>query len=414
MISIVFQSILVLVNGTVIDGTGAPPRPNAVVEIRNDRIVRIGRVSETGGYEIPEGADVVDMTGKWLLPGLIDTHTHLLDSGSLYTSPDDYDLTARVPHDEERRRIRDRMPATLASYLCSGVTTVASLGGPRWELDVARASKAPHVVSAGPFLANFPVDDVTLWTREDPALVALESPEDARAQVRELDARGVDLIKVGFGAGPGLTREEFAPTLVVLVDEAHRAGLRVAMHAEELETARMAVLAGVDVLAHTVVDRVVDDELLTLAAASGVVSITGLAHFDRYRDVLEATVELSPIEERCGDARVIASWDELADIPEAERPEMPSSIQWGSSPEARTILQTNVRKMHESGITLAAGSNGGNIGTLHGPSFHRELRRMADAGRRDGVGSRTGSGHAHRREARGCLGVARRPARARG
>ena len=189
MISIVFQSILVLVNGTVIDGTGAPPRPNAVVEIRNDRIVRIGRVSETGGYEIPEGADVVDMTGKWLLPGLIDTHTHLLDSGSLYTSPDDYDLTARVPHDEERRRIRDRMPATLASYLCSGVTTVASLGGPRWELDVARASKAPHVVSAGPFLANFPVDDVTLWTREDPALVALESPEDARAQVRELDAR---------------------------------------------------------------------------------------------------------------------------------------------------------------------------------------------------------------------------------
>ena len=269
------------------------------------------------------------------------------------------------------------MPATLASYLCAGVTTVASLGGPRWELDVVRATKAPHVVSAGPFLANFPVDDVTLWTREDPALVELESPEHARAKVRELEARGVDLIKVGFGAAPGLTREEFAPTLVVLVDEAHRVGLRVAMHAEELETAKMAVRAGVDVLAHTVVDRVVDDELLELAAASG---ITGLAHFDRYRDVLEGTVELLPIEERCGDARVIASWDELDDIPEAERPEMPSSIQWGSSAEARTILQTNVRKMYESGITLAAGSNGGNIGTLQGPSFHRELHRMADAG----------------------------------
>ena len=152
------------------------------------------------------------------------------------------------------------------------------------------------------------------------------------------------------------------------------------MHAEELETAKMAVRAGVDVLAHTVVDRVVDDELLELAAASGVIGITGLAHFDRYRDVLEGTVELSPIEERCGDARVIASWDELADIPEAERPEMPGSIQWGSSAEARTILATNVRKMHEAGITLAAGSNGGNIGTLQGPSFHRELHRMADAG----------------------------------
>ncbi len=377
MISILFQSILVLVNGTVIDGTGAEPRPHAVVEIRDDRIVRVSAASD---YEIPEGADVVDMTGKWLLPGLIDTHTHLLDSGSLYTSPDDYDLTARVPHREERQRIRERMPKTLECYLCAGVTTVASLGGPRWELELARASDAPHVLSAGPFLANFPVGEVTLWTGEDPALVELESPEDARARVRELEARGVDLIKVGFGAGPGLNLEDFEPILVVLVEEAHRAGLRVVMHAEELETAKMAVRAGVDVLAHTVVDRVVDDELLELAAASGVISITGLAHFDRYRDVLDSTVELLPIEARCGDARVIATWDELADIPEAERPEMPSSIRWGSSPEARAILATNVRKMHEAGITLAAGSNGGNIGTLQGPSFHRELHRLAEAG----------------------------------
>ena len=59
VISIFFQSILVLVNGTVIDGTGAPARANAVVEIRGDRIVR---VSTTGDYRIPDGADVVDMS----------------------------------------------------------------------------------------------------------------------------------------------------------------------------------------------------------------------------------------------------------------------------------------------------------------------------------------------------------------
>lgn len=377
MLSILLQSIVVLVNGTVIDGTGAPPRPNAVIEIRDDRIASVSTMDD---YQIPEGADVVDMTGKWLLPGLIDSHTHLLDSGSLYTSPDDYDLTARVPHDEMRRRIRERIPTTLESYLCSGVTTVASLGGPRWELEVARTSTAPHVLTTGPFLANFPVGEVTLWTVEDPGLVELTSPEDARAKVRDLYARGVDLIKVGFGAGPGLTREDFLPKLEALVDEAHRAGLRVAMHAEELETAKMAVRAGVDVLAHTIVDRVVDDELLALAAESGVVSMTGLGHFDRYREVLDGSVELLPIETRCGDPRVIASWDDLADIPESERPDMPGAIAWGSSDEARTILATNVRKMHEAGIKLAAGSNGGNIGTLQGPSFHRELHRLADAG----------------------------------
>ena len=62
------------------------------------------------------------------------------------------------------------------------------------------------------------------------------------------------------------------------------------MHAEEVETAKMALGAGVDVLAHTMVDRRVDEELLRLAAESGVVLITGLAHFDRYRDVLDGAV----------------------------------------------------------------------------------------------------------------------------
>ncbi len=377
MNAIFFQSILVLMHGTVIDGTGAPARHDVVVEIRDDRIAVI---AGTDGYEIPEGADVVDMNGKWLLPGLIDTHTHFLDSGSLYTSPDDYDLTAFVPHAEERRRIREAMPETLAAYLCSGVTTVASFGGPRWELDIAREIKAPRVLTSGPFLANFPVSDVTLWTPEDPGLVYLESPEAARAKVRELSTRGVDLIKVGFGAGPGMTLADFEPKLQALVDEAHRVGLRVAMHAEELAAAKMAVRAGVDVLAHTIVDQVVDDELLALASAAGVVSITGLAHFDRYREVLEDAVKLLPIETRCGDASVIASWSELDSIPDDERPETPASIRWGSSDEARTILETNVLRMYAAGIAIAAGSNGGNIGTLQGPSYHRELHRLADAG----------------------------------
>ena len=377
MSPIFFQSILVLMNGTVIDGTGAPPRADSVIEIRDDRIARIASVED---YEIPEGADVVDMTGKWLLPGLIDAHTHLLDSGSLYTSPDDYDLTALVPHEDERNRIRQAVPATLAAYLCAGVTTVASLGGPRWELDVARESTAPRVLTAGPFLANFPVGEVTLWTLDDPGLVELESPEGARFKVRELHARGVDLIKVGFGAGPGLTLEDFEPKLRALVDEAHGLGLRVAMHAEELETAKMAVRSGVDVLAHTIVDRLVDDEFLDLASEANVVSITGLAHFDRYRDVLDGAVELLPIESRCGDANVIASFSELGDIPEGARPEMPAAIRWGSSDEARKILESNVRTMRAAGIAIAAGSNGGNVGTLQGPSYHRELYRMVDAG----------------------------------
>jgi len=257
------------------------------------------------------------------------------------------------------------------------VTTVASLGGPRWELGLQRSSDAPHVVAAGPFLANFPVGEVTLWTREDPVLVQVATPEAVRMQVRLSGMMGAGLVKAGYaGSNPG----EFAPVLSILVDEAHAKGLKVAMHAEELEAARMALKWGVDVLAHTVVDRTLDDEVLSLAREKGAVSITGLSHFASYRDVLEERVEILPIEARCGDPGVIATWDDLARIPAAERPKMPAAIRWGSSPEGRAILLENTRLLHRAGVPLAVGTNGGNVGTLQGPSFHRELSMLAEAG----------------------------------
>jgi len=301
---------------------------------------------------------------------------HLFDSGSLYTSPDDYDLTGLVPHEEERRRIQDRIEKTLDRFLCSGVTTVASLGGPRFELEL-QSSSAPHVVAAGPFLANFPVGEVTLWTREDPVLVQVATPEAARARVRELLESGVGLVKAGYA---GSSPSEFAPVLAALVGEAHARGRRLAMHAEELEAAKMALESGVDVLAHTVVDRPLDEEALSLARERGVVSVTGLSHFGSYRDVLEERVELLPIEARCGDPEVIVTWDDLARIPAAERPATPAAIRWGSSPKGRAILLENVRLLHRAGVPLAVGTNGGNVGTLQGPSFHRELSMLAEAG----------------------------------
>ena len=370
------SALTVLLHGTLVDGTDAPPKPDVAIEIRDGVVTA---VVSAEGYEPPESAEVRDATGKWIVPGLIDTHTHLFDSGSLYTSPDDYDLTDRVPHAVERERIRRDLPETLGRFLCAGVTTVASLGGPRWELEVARERKAPHVLTAGPFLASFPVGELTLWTRDDPVLVQLTSAADARAQVRTLAGRGVDLIKVGYaGTSEGIDGVE--PVVVALVEAAHRAGLRVAMHAEALEVAKMALRAGVDILAHTIVDRRVDEAFLTRARSRGVFVISGLAHFDRYREVLSGAVALSPIERRCGDPRVIASWRDLAGIPPASRPPVPESIRWGSSDEARAILLANVGAMHEAGIPVVPGSNGGNVGTLQGPSFHRELERLARAG----------------------------------
>jgi imidazolonepropionase-like amidohydrolase len=59
---------------------------------------------------------------------------------------------------------------------------------------------------------------------------------------------------------------------------------------------------------------------------------------------------------------------------------MPASIRWGSSEEGRRVLLENTRRLHRAGVRLAVGTNGGNVGTLQGPSFHRELRKLAEAG----------------------------------
>jgi imidazolonepropionase-like amidohydrolase len=365
---------VVLLHGTLIDGTGRPPVRDAFVEIEDGLIARVGTASS---YRRKAEDRIVDLEGKWIVPGYIDTHVHLFDSGSLYTSPDDYDLTRLVPHEDERRRMEARLDETLDRFLCAGVTTLASLGGPRWELDAARLVRAPRILAAGPFLAAFPVGGLTLWTQEDPVLVPIATPDEARVAVRDLAARGVAIVKAGY-AGPA--PEELAPVIEALSAEARARGLRVAMHAEELETARMALGAGVQVLAHTVVDRPVDDELVALAKEMEVVWISGLSHFANYRAVLDRSVSLLPIESRCGDPEVIATWDDLDTIPEAQRPEVPASIRWGSSPEGRRILLGNVRRMYESGVAIAVGTNGGNIGTLQGPSFHRELRLLSEAG----------------------------------
>jgi imidazolonepropionase-like amidohydrolase/predicted methyltransferase len=339
-----------------------------------------GRVTSVGigsDFHPRSGDVVVDVSGRWVVPGYIDAHVHLFDSGSLYTSPDDYDLTRFVPHERERRRIENEIEKTLDRFLCAGVTTVASLGGPRWELDLKTRSVSPRVVAAGPFLAAFPIGDMTLWTPEDPVLVHVGTPEDSRLRVREIFESGAGLVKAGYA---GSSAPEVAPVLSALVDEAHARGLRVAMHAEEVESAKVGLGTGVDVLAHTVLDSPLDEETLSLARERGVVSITGLSHFGSYRAVLEANVELLPIEARCGDPEAIVTWDDLTRIPADERPEMSASIRRGGSPEGRAVLFSNARRLHHAGVPLAVGTNGGNVGTLQGPSFHREIAMLAETG----------------------------------
>ncbi|MBI5443639.1 MAG: amidohydrolase family protein [Deltaproteobacteria bacterium] len=361
--------VLVLTGATVLPGTGGPPLPSAAVVIRGDRIADVGPADRTF---VPEGARVVDLSGRWLVPGLIDAHVHFFQSGGLYTRPDVIDLRAVRPYAGELAGLRKRLPATLARYVACGITSVLDTGGPLWTFELRRTAAgrelAPRVAVAGPLLSSFvPRELVTT----DPPNVLVRSAREARKVVRTQLARRPDVLKLWLVRWSG-TPEEVA-WVRAAVEESHAAGVRVAVHATELETARTAVETGADLLVHSVEDEPVDEGFLAALRRRKVVYIPTLAVNEGYDEVLGGAVRLSDFEKRFGDPQVISTWSDLPKL-------RPRRARRAPRDRAQAIRFENLRRVHAAGVTVAAGSDAGNIGTLHGPGLHRELELMREAG----------------------------------
>lgn len=368
---------VVLVGATLIDGTGRPPVPDAIVLVKGRRILAAGPRASTA---IPRGARIVDVAGRWIMPGMIDAHVHFFETGRIYTKPGMLDLTRLVSYADEIRWMKSRVPVTLARYLCAGVTSAVSVGGPRFEYDVRdaarRTAKAPNV-----YIAHGPITGVRLGHDVFPPIDGDEATRyapDAPAARAEVD-RGVewhaDLIKAGYLGGPLAEAEKhYFEILPAIVAEAHARHLPVTMHVTEVGPARQAIEAGVDSLAHVVTDAVVDDDFLRLARDRHVTVVTTLAVWPREVEARRGQVTLTPMESRCGDPEVIRTWTEVKGLPPVADAEISSAA------EALRIAMANVKRLHDYGIPLAVGVDPGNFGLLHGASVHRELELLAEAG----------------------------------
>src|SRR5207237_8434456 len=104
------------------------------------------------------GVRVIDCTGKFILPGYIDTHVHFFQSADLFTRPDVVDLNKVRPYKDEVRWIKDHLNDVFSRYLRSGITSVVDVGGPMWHIEVReianRTAKAPRVAGAGPVISS--------------------------------------------------------------------------------------------------------------------------------------------------------------------------------------------------------------------------------------------------------------------
>jgi len=366
------QPTLALVGATLIDGTGATPIPDSVVVFQGDRILAAGPRALVG---VPKGARVIDAKGKWLIPGLVDAHVHFFQSGGLYTRPDVIDLRDRVPYQQELETIRRHLPQTFRRYLCSGVTAVVDVGGPMWNFKVremaSTAEAAPRVAVAGPLVSTVSRDQFG----DDPPILRADTPEDARAFVRQQLARKPDLVKIWFIRRPDQKLEDATAIARATIEEAHAGGVRVAVHATELETAKTAVDAGADILVHSVMDQPVDDEFIEMLKQRDVIYTTTLVVFEGYGKVFTQDVQLTDIDRACGDPAIVATWADMAEVPPEKRPGRPARLD-----RSLENLRTNLKRLQEAGVTIAAGTDAGNIGTLHGPAIHREFELMAEAG----------------------------------
>jgi imidazolonepropionase-like amidohydrolase len=281
-----------LIGGTLIDGTGAPPVRDAAVLIGERQIEAVGtRHTLTP----PPDAAVIDISGMTLLPGLIDCHDHLASHS--------YSLAHRWGLDEPRSTRHLRTARVLQQTLASGYTAVRDAAG----LDAGFKQAIAEGLIQGPRLqvsVNIisPIGGLgdrispsghSCWVPIDPALPdgVANGVEGVRTAVRTMVRAGADVIKCattgGASSRPGHGPKDPAFTLEemrALVDEAHLLGRRVMCHALGGPGLRTAIEAGVDSIEHgCYLDE--DPELIAMMAEKGIFFVPTFTVYVFHREV---------------------------------------------------------------------------------------------------------------------------------
>jgi imidazolonepropionase-like amidohydrolase len=345
-------------------------------------LVRDGRIAAVGPeVEVPAGATELRLDGKWIIPGLVDAHIHFFQSGGLYTRPDALDLTAVRSYREELDGIRAGLDETFRRYLRCGITAVVDVGGPYGNFAVRERAQgllqAPRVAVAGPLLSSWRPPRLD---SDDPPILRVTTRAAAIAEVDRQAARHPDLVKIWFIVGQGETVASFSPIVAAIVEESHRLGLRVAVHATELATAKAALACGADVLVHSVRDEL-DGEFVRLLVERRVPLIPTLIVHRQYGRVWSGRYAPTAAEDRLADPFVLGTFYDLWQLPAALVPErIRRAMAEPSEPGDDLVAGRNLLRLQHAGAVVAAGTDAGNPGTLPGPALYREFAAMAAAG----------------------------------
>jgi imidazolonepropionase-like amidohydrolase len=340
--------VLVFSGATLIDGTGKAPLANAVVVIEGDRIRAVG---SRDSVRIPQGARVIDVTGRTILPGLADLHTHL--QGGWDGEAADMLNFGRY----------------LDALLYGGVTTILDPGNSmpyvtqiKQEIAAGRL-RGPRVYCAGPMIDS-----------GDPMWPPLAEPLTSYGQVPRLVKRlvdnHVDVVKAYAGLSDLHVR--------ALADEARKAGLRVIVDMWERNGSPSLVETGIYGFAHAPHAVTITDELAAAMKERGIGVITTIVVRESF--AARRLQDLSFLEQPLVRDVIPAHFlDEMRTAARKGAFSLTGPPIAGYTREFE-LTKTNVLKLWRSGVLVAAGTDAPYPGVFQGEGIHRELELLVEAG----------------------------------
>src|SRR5471032_1284743 len=361
-----------LTNVTVIDGTGAAAQPGSAIVMTNGKIAYVGPMT---GLKAPSGAKIEDMAGKFVMPGIIDSHVHL---GMMH------DVTQ-----DEKYETPESVQADLKQYAAYGVTTVQVIGTAKdFVLDLRNQQRKGRPTIARVVTSGQGAVIKSGYGRLVGVTHPISTPEEGRKLVDEQAAKGVSFIK--------LWMDDERKTIPVkmpyevskaIIDEAHKHHLKAVAHIFYLADAKELIREGVDGFGHMVRDQPVDQELLDMMKAKGVWMVSStLSREMAYslaimpwlndpfftRGVTPGTLEALRGPER--EKAVVLGPTRFPGLPYEKK------VFWDMD---RTVFQAleNYQAMVKAGVNTGMGTDSGPNGRFPGFNAHEEMQMEVMAGR---------------------------------